>query len=267
MDHKMETAMRFGIGYVLFITPLVVLLGLEFDDCVVRGIFPGQAQSLHSSMDMRFIAGCAIWLALLIGTYIAMPYFCDRYMIGRECRCRGQRTQDIVRLIYEGVSLGGLGGVIERIWTTPWFVAVIVGFLIAYTALFEIVRKRKITLTPGLLSNKSKWFGCTMVVTSCLVIAVALCSQLITAYRVGEEFFFAYLTSTITIGSVHIALLCFNKNFHVHHWYWSLILAHACVFDTPTSMVAQAMLLGIHIHGAACFGYEPIFPSADSLGK
>jgi hypothetical protein len=32
-----------------------------------------------------------------------------------------------------------------------------------------------------------------------------------------------------------------------------------CVFHSDVAMVAQAIFVGVHIHGVNCFGVEPLF--------
>ena len=252
----MQTA-RFVFGYVAFIAPLVVLLGLEFDDCAARGITPGQASVVHATLDLNFIAACVAWIATVAACYVILLLSqCDKNKRGPE-----QRSEDWIKLLYFSVVLGAVGGVAGRVWSTPWFVAVVGAFLALYTWLFESVRERRITISPQMLMGDHWKFGIAVVLFATVVSLLALSSQLITAFRVSQEFFFAYLALVLLVGGAHVALLCFNKNFHVHHWYWSLILAHACVFDTTVSMLAQAMLLAVHIHGVACFGYEPVFPA------
>lgn len=41
--------------------------------------------------------------------------------------------------------------------------------------------------------------------------------------------------------------------------WWAWVLSFMCVFDNRSSMIAQTMFLGVHVHGVAAFGVEPIF--------
>ena len=69
----------------------------------------------------------------------------------------------------------------------------------------------------------------------------------------------AGLCAMVVLFHVALALAPGDASAHFHHWYTGFLGALFCVFDTPASMVAQAMLLGIYLHGAAFFGIEPCF--------
>ena len=50
-----------------------------------------------------------------------------------------------------------------------------------------------------------------------------------------------------------------------HHYYLGFVGSCLCTLATDTSMVAQAMLVGIYLHGTALFGVERVFyPEGDS---
>ena len=46
---------------------------------------------------------------------------------------------------------------------------------------------------------------------------------------------------------------------HFHHYYLGFVGSCLCTLATDTSMVAQAMLLGIYLHGTSLFGVERVF--------
>ena len=46
---------------------------------------------------------------------------------------------------------------------------------------------------------------------------------------------------------------------HFHHSYLGFVGSCLCTLATDTSMVAQAMLLGIYLHGTSLFGVERVF--------
>lgn len=54
---------------------------------------------------------------------------------------------------------------------------------------------------------------------------------------------------------------------HIHHYMWAGTLAMFCIFDTPVSCVAQAVLLGIVTQEMSYRGARPFFDKAADLGS
>ena len=45
------------------------------------------------------------------------------------------------------------------------------------------------------------------------------------------------------------------------------MFAHLCVFHSDCSMLAQAIFLGVHMHGVAAFGVDPIFYNTERMAR
>lgn len=243
----------FAIAFLTFTAPVVSIAIIQIVDFASNGIFPGQVELAAPVLDSVFIAIFIGWLLFLVAAYAGLRSATARLKLALPPRTRDDHGNEIVRLVYCGVMLAIAGGVGGRIRHQPWFLAVIVLYIIAYTAVYECGRKFRIVLGSECSHSMSafaiSFFSCI------LGVFVGIC-LFITAFRVSLDFFTLYITCVIIIVALHAGLFGWGVRIHVHHWYWGLLAAHICVFRTDLSMVAQAMAIAIYIHGAACFGHE-----------
>lgn len=181
-----------------------------------------------------------------------------------------KHKDDLLRLVYFGMTMAAVGGIAIRIEegvvnheTGLPFVPLTLAYCVFYTFIFELVKERDITLSVGLFENK---IGMIVVAVGMLTGTFVVVSMFLTAWQVSSSFFLMYCGVAGAGSIAHVIMFCptipgvpGRSYLHLHHWYWSVPLAHMCVFHTDVSMLAQAMLLAIHIHGVDCFGVEPLF--------
>lgn len=181
-----------------------------------------------------------------------------------------KHKNDMVRLVYLGMTMAAVGGISTRIQegvvnreTQLPFIPLMLVYLFMYTCLFELVKDRDVSLSPSLFENK---IGMAIVFVALVLTAAVLVALFLSAWSVSSEFFAMYagVAATATLAHVLMFLPCVpgvveRSWLHLHHSYWSYPMAHACVFHTDVSMLAQAVLLVVHLHGVCCFGVEPIF--------
>lgn len=250
--------------YIIGVIPLVVSLiryfihFAETDSTVsVATLHPG---------GLAFLLAVGKWLSLIILLYTAYRLLFRRWK--HHPKTIVQHKEDFIKFIYIGICMSALAGVAIRVDTNVAFIPFVCFYSVLYGILFELATKWKITLTTHILRNPIGILISVITVILCLLTLIALCMM---AWQVSITFFTIYMSAFVSLGLVHF-MLAFPilpgftgiSYFHVHHWYWSVILAHFCIFQTEASMIAQAIFLAIHIHGVSCFGMDPLFHDAFS---
>lgn len=253
--------------YIVFLCPVLVALVREFsreskgDSLLIPLMHPGGPE---------FLFALSQWLLVLLVVYFAYRTLGRKLGIKLHDKTLAKHKDDLLRLVYFGMTMAAVGGIAKRIEegvvnheTGLTFIPLTLCYCIFFTIIFELVKERDITLSVGLMDNKIGLFVvCLGFVTGLLVVSVLF----VTAWEVGPNFFAMYLGVTL-VGLLAHVIMFFpwvpgvqgRSYLHLHHWYWSVPLAHMCVFHTDVSMLAQAIFLAIHIHGVDCFGVEPLF--------
>mmetsp|Transcript_97232 Transcript_97232/g.295220 ORF Transcript_97232/g.295220 Transcript_97232/m.295220 type:complete len:340 (-) Transcript_97232:37-1056(-) len=175
-------------------------------------------------------------------------------------------------------------------WPELAFIVLVAFYATFFSLLFEMVRHINLHISADLANNLR---GLWIMVVGVFVLLGVLHAHLQLAFAHGRSFGCAYLgwVALTLLGHVGIQLVPATLlqrgvgtkagagthrregqpsdhggqdsqgqlKLHVHHWYWAFLAAHFTIFDTALSFVAQAIFLGVYIHGAACFGLEAIF--------
>jgi len=172
-----------------------------------------------------------------------------------------QLKDDAIRMAYINVCLAVVARVQARIGMR--FCAMVALYAALFALLFEMVRHVNVHIGAELAGNPQ---GLWIVVVGVLVLVCVLHAHVCLAFAQESSFGKAYVgwvALTLAVHAfVHVAPFSWSPSspkLHVHHWYWALLAAHFAIFDSALSRTSQALYLGIYIHGAACFGLEPIF--------
>ena len=217
-----------------------------------------------------FLIALSQWLGMLVVVYFVYRLLGRRVGIKLHDKTLAKHKDDILRLVYFGMTMAAVGGIATRIEegvvnteTGLPFIPLTLAYCVFFTFIFELVKERDITLSIGLFENKVGMLVVFLAFCTCLLVLVAL---FLTAWQVSTSFFAMYLGVCLVGLFAHIAMFCpvipgvaGRSHLHLHHWYWSVPLAHMCVFHTDVSMLAQAIFLAVHIHGVDCFRVEPLF--------
>jgi len=217
-----------------------------------------------------FLIALSQWLGTLLLLYVAYRVIGRKVGIKLHEKTIAKHKDDILRLVYYGMTMAAVSGIASRIEegvvnseTGLSFIPLTIAYCVFFTFIFELVKERDITLSIGLFENKIGLLVVFLAFCTCLLVLTAL---FLTAWQVSTSFFAMY-TGVFLVGFFsHLAMFCpvvpglpGRSYLHLHHWYWSVPLAHMCVFHTDVSMLAQAIFLAVHIHGVDCFGVEPLF--------
>lgn len=211
------------------------------------------------------------WLGLLAAVFVAYrciyAVFPDALVTVAQDKTRGEMTgpqtwEAGLRILYDGSFLYVAAGLKEKIYATKEripdgvFLALVVAFSFAYAAAFRISDKRRIEITA---SRYSPWMWIMVVFPAVAVVVLVVTYHLMTAARVSWDFFVLY---TVVVGFVlgfTLLLWVWGVIKHVHHFWWALLCAHLCVFNTDAGVVAQSGFVGVYLHGISVFGPASIF--------
>lgn len=242
--------MDVGFATVAFVGPVV---GLGIHDFTR---FPTNMSS-YVYAETVTIVYYSIWCLALMLMYVSF-YYCVRREDWVQIVYR-RSLNDVARLLYDASFLFVSGGVRNKMEKDPGlFFGTLVGYAVAYGVVFALFEKRNIKFTKdGLRQNSNVRIVIGIVTVAMILLFIDL---LMTAWTISAVFFSVYATVFFGVCIVHAVMLCTDaKWFHLHHWATALMGAHACVFDSTTSIVAQAMFTAVYLHGMACFGAELVF--------
>lgn len=260
----------FFIFYGLFLAPVLVALIREFYG------FNADIKQEHLLLPImhkggaEFIIALSKWLGTLIVTYIVYRALGRRLGIKLHDKTLAKHKDDLLRLVYFGMTMAAVGGIAVRLEenvvnseTGLTFIPLTLAYAVFYTVIFELVKERDITLSYGLFENKVGMIVVLLGFSTCILVLVCL---FMTAWQVSTSFFTMY-AGVFAVGLLaHFVMFIpvfpgipGRSYLHLHHWYWSAMMSHMCVFHTDVSMLAQAIFLAVHIHGVDCFGVEPLF--------
>ena len=278
--------------FFVFLLPVIVALirdwGIEradSADAAVHATQPPASKVPHPRHHMmvmitdkdghRFLLACTAWIMTVVAVYIALRiaghHVPSRYRIKLHAKSAAKHKDDVLRLLYYALTLCAVGGVAARIdeniintETQLSFIPLVLVYTVAFTMLFEFVKDQDITLSATLRENS---LGISVVVIGVLLLCILLVSLFNSAWKVSSSFFQMYVGLFVVCLVIHFALFlpripCTTRGrsfLHVHHWYWPVPLAHMCIFNTDSAMLAQAIFLAVHLHGVGCFGTETLF--------
>jgi hypothetical protein len=258
------------VCYAIFLAPVLVALIREFYG------FNAEKKQDHLLLPImhrggpNFLIALSQWLGTLLVVYLLYRLLGRRVGIKLHEKTLAKHKDDILRLVYFGMTMAAVGGIATRIEegvvnteTGLRFIPLTLAYCVFFTFIFELVKERDITLSVGLFENKIGLIVVFMAFCTCILVLVCL---FLTAWQVSSGFFAMYCGVSAVGSLAHLAMFCpvvpgvpGRSYLHLHHWYWSVPLAHMCVFHTDVSMIAQAIFLAVHIHGVDCFGVEPLF--------
>lgn len=257
-----------------FAAPLLVFIGLDLD-----GYDPARSHHLpeitnQTMPDALSPARYVGWVAFLTALFLAYQA-AHLWGLGVPSRLTpASGGEALTRLLYDGSLLFVVAGVRDKLYWAEErvpdgvFVGLVALYSLAFSVAFRISEEGKrgegkievkcATLTPGKLLF--------VVLPALGVVLTAVVYHLMTAWRVSPAFFYLYLTVVLLVVVGHAAFwvtdhlwASFGGRFHLHHWYWGLLCAHACVFNTDASLVCQAAFVAVYAHGVSVFGPTSIF--------
>jgi len=215
--------------------------------------------------------GLLAWLVLISALYVFLRFIGRCLPIKAHTKDFAHHKNDVVTLVGVGLIIGVVGragvrmhsGDAESI-TGMTFPSLVVWYTLFYTVLFEVLRPVKLTLSSDIAGNLP---ALVISLASFVVLLGVLLGHLVLAISQPAPFRNSYLIWVALGAAVHFMLFGIHRapgvdgqaHLHLHHWYWPVPMALTTVFPTDMSMLAQAMFVGIALHGLACFGAEPLF--------
>ena len=247
----------FLLSLALFVAPLVNALLRE-------GIVVGANESPRYVRRDCSAKGLAVWLLLCAALYAGQYVLARRRRWKYNEKTMARHKEDLLRqslLCGLAYSSGIVGG---RLNETPLaFAAYVVAFTIGYCVLFELLRAGNVEFTANCVGNvyaigvavfAASLVGCLVAHTIFRIASIASVDPTAPSLADCAGVF-------LVIIAAHAALVLAPgaASAHFHHYYLGFVGSCLCTLATDTSMVAQAMLLGIYLHGTALFGVERVF--------
>mmetsp|Transcript_10597 Transcript_10597/g.33873 ORF Transcript_10597/g.33873 Transcript_10597/m.33873 type:complete len:301 (+) Transcript_10597:87-989(+) len=248
----------FGLLLVLYVAPLAYALGVEGvyrRDEPLPGYLPSSAS----------VASGALWLAVCLALYAAQRVLARALRWKMNEKVAATHKEDLLRMAY----LSGLfcveGRVAARLDREPLgFTCLLVTYTLAFGVLFELVRHCNIEFTRDCVKNPYALALASFLAVVVAALALNHLSLLVALHNnLGDA-----LALAVLVLAVHVLISAApgSSTAHWHHWYTAAVGSLFSPFDSLSSKLAQAMLLGIYFHGAALFGIEPCFtPEDDDL--
>jgi len=197
-----------------------------------------------------------IFNAFIMICYILIRITAITFDLRRDYKFLAIELQDIYDICLKSTIIFIFGGICNRnLFEFKRFLLHIIGFAFMYTIVFQFAPEA-FQLSPEMGLNG-------------LILIILLFVLIIAIYLVQDNIIFArncvqwriYFFTLFAALFVYHLVIVFSGNeniqIHIHHHHWSFLL---CLFlHSPklSSFAAQAMLIGIFIHGIAVFGNEP----------
>lgn len=207
------------------------------------------------------------WIGFVVSVFLAFRTAVALSWIRDKGMSLSFGLDAVFRLVYDASFLYVAASIKDKIFFPEHlpqgvFLALILGFTLVYTVVFEVWRDRDIKFTYERIT-KSPLTAFAVTVCAGIVVLV-LVNLLLTAWRVSVFFFTVYTTVVFFVIGAHAVawLVCTahgSAYVHLHHYYVALLCAHACIFGSNSSMVVQAGFVGVYLHGISVFGPETIF--------
>jgi len=189
---KQTRLVLFFIAYGLFLLPVFVALVREFTNPEVKRGSALVLPIMHPG-GPNFVSALGKWLGSQLIIYPVFRVVGRRVGIKLHEKTLAKHKDDILRLVYFSIALAAVGGIAIRIEegvvnteTGLTFIPLTLLYILFYTAIFELVKDRDITLSIGLLSNR---LGMVVVLIGAITIIAVGVSLFLTAWAVGREFF------------------------------------------------------------------------------
>lgn len=257
-NQKMSWRLLVGVTLLTILSATPVLIAC-IEDFVTQHEVPYPDHGAHPDnyAALRYLA----WLAVISAVFGLYQLTDDAAL-----RTHQEKAEALSRLLYDGSFLYAAAGIREKIFEPERpllmgsFLVWYAYFALLYTVGFLVVNSVvHVTLTPEHMYKR--WWA---VIPAGAVVLLALSNQLYAAWRVSETFFTAYVSvaSIVVLAHFLVPLLYSRVRVHLHHWYWALLCAHACIFNTPASQVSQAMFFAVYMHGVCVFGADEVFEDA-----
>ena len=247
----------FLLTLALFVAPLVNAL-------VREGIVVGAEESPRYVRRDCSAKGLACWLLLCAALYAIQYVLARRRRWKHNEKTMARHKEDLLRqslLCGLAYSSGIVGG---RLDEAPLaFATYVVAFTIGYCVLFELLRAGNVEFTANCVGNMyavavavfaASLVGCLVAHTIFRIASIASVDA--NAPSLGDA---AGVFLVIIAAHAALVLAPGAASAHFHHYYLGFVGSCLCTLATDTSMVAQAMLLGIYLHGTSLFGVERIF--------
>ena len=246
----------FLLTLALFVAPLVNALLRE-------GIVVGTDERPRYVRRDCSARGLAFYLLLCAALYAIQYVLARRRRWKHNEKTLARHKEDLLRqslLCGLAYSSGIIGGRLEE---TPLAFAAYVAFTLGYCVLFELLRAGNVEFTANCVGNAYAVavaaFAASLV--GCLVAHTIFRISFIASVDANAPSLGDAAGVFLVIIAAHAALVLAPgaASAHFHHYYLGFVGSCLCTLATDTSMVAQAMLLGIYLHGTSLFGVERVF--------
>lgn len=193
------------------------------------------------------------WLIVLISLYAILTM-----LFGKKTRA--DHANDIARLIYDGSVLYATGFAEREGFDMPFigipYFGLVIGYVLVYSSVFVFAEKEVVEVTNR--RALELWPYLSLMV---IPIAFVLAYMCMLAFRISPAYFSLYVFLIVVTPVAHVVVysLLGCKLFHVHHWYWAILCAHACHFDTNASRVCRAAFIAVYVHGVSAFGAQNVY--------
>ena len=203
------------------------------------------------------------WLVVYFALNQGGAAFLEPLELTHHTRGAVQRGHEVMWGAVAASAVWFAGGIRERVFASRWFLGLVCAFTAAYCVMFEMVRGLHITLTAHLADTLEGVLlaGSTFVVVG----AILLHSYLLAVQQNRRNNFTATIAVVLIVHAFAFAVATNvdpTVKVHMHHQWWGFVMVFLCAqTKTPSRgcAVAQAMSLGIHLHGLTAFGAQPIF--------
>lgn len=241
-----------------YVAPLVYALGCE-------GVYASTPRrSLPSALTATpSVSSLGLWLALNVALYILQRRLGRAWRWKMHDKATYAHKEDLFKMGYLSGIFCVAGRVGARLDRHPLaFPALLVAYTLAFGLLFEMVRHCNIQFTRDCVNNS---YSIGFAAFLSLILAALAVNHISLLVALHSDLPSTLALVAVVFGS-HVALSASPgpSCAHWHHWYTGALGALCCPFDSLASGLAQAMLLGIYLHGAALFGIEPCFYPEDS---
>lgn len=259
----------FGLLLVAYVTPLGYALARE-------GFYHSRSAAKSSGMRLPTylpatpsVAAIARWIILDVMLYGVQRRLAKAWNWKMHDKHSATHKEDIFRMGYLSGLFCVAGRVGARLDRYPIsFPALVAGYTLAFGILFEMVRHCNIEFTRECINNPYTIGFATFIILVLLALAVNHFSLVIALDDRADFSAELFLLTAVFVFHIVLSAAPGQSSAHWHHWYTGALGSLFCPFDSLSSKVAQAMLLGIYLHGTALFGIEPCFtPDRDLLER
>ena len=260
--------MLLWIYFAAYVAPLAALLFVELPQAWRGGGSSspdGAADAVAASALPFDAAGFATWAAGYAGVAAVGSQALRALDLHRRERGGVDAGHDV---LWGGVACAVLylnAGVNRRVRDLSWrFVGGVAVAGVAYCVMFELVKAQSLQVTVSWqLSDKLEG---VFVALAAFVVVAAYAAHCFLLFRAARRTTHV-VAGVVAVAVLHVAALLVAQaadpttKVHVHHQWWAFLVTFLGAHGRPSraSVVGQAMLIGIHLHGLAAFGAQPNF--------